>query len=195
MAQQMPNPIELYEAASQGFRQTLSGVKPDQMSNSTPCTLWSVQALINHNIKVTGFALGMLTENITVNPKEVSGRLPAEGAVEALDAGVAKVLELMKQEGSASMKIGTPFGQMTRGECLMAPIMDLLIHKWDLAKGTDQNTTLDSGLVQVIHDAFAPQMEGLRKMDFGGPIYGPEVSVPADASLQDKVIAMMGRQP
>ena len=44
------DPIELYEAAVQGFRQTLSGVKPDQMQGSTPCTKWNVQNLIIHNI-------------------------------------------------------------------------------------------------------------------------------------------------
>ena len=34
MAQQMPNPIELYEAAFQGFRTTLAGVKADQLTNT-----------------------------------------------------------------------------------------------------------------------------------------------------------------
>ena len=79
MTQQMPNPIELYEAAAQAFRQTLSGVRENQMNSPTPCTEWSVEALINHNIKVTGVAHGVLLENITVNPQEVSGPLPAEG--------------------------------------------------------------------------------------------------------------------
>jgi hypothetical protein len=38
----MSNTIELYEAAAQMFRQTLSGVTEDQMNNSTPCTEWNV---------------------------------------------------------------------------------------------------------------------------------------------------------
>ena len=68
MAQQDPNPIELYEAAVQAFRQTLSGVRADQLQGSTPCTDWNVQALITHNIKVAAFVEGLLQENITVNP-------------------------------------------------------------------------------------------------------------------------------
>ena len=75
MAQQ-PNPIEMLEAAAQGFRERLSSVQSSQMSNPTPCTEWDVQALINHNIKVTGFVEGALRENITVNPNDVSGPLP-----------------------------------------------------------------------------------------------------------------------
>ncbi len=66
MAQQMPNPIELYEESVKGFRTTLAGVKADQLTNATPCTDWSVLNLINHNIQVAGFALGALKEDITV---------------------------------------------------------------------------------------------------------------------------------
>jgi uncharacterized protein (TIGR03086 family) len=197
MAQQMPNPIELYEAAAQGFRKALSGVRADQMSNPTPCTEWNVQALINHNIKVTGFVHGALLENITVNPTDVVGvPLPAEGSVAALDAGVARVLELVKSAGSAEKHIETPFGHMTRGEFLMAPFLDLLVHTWDLAKGTGQNTTLDSGLVGVCYAAFEPQMDGMRSVDGGDGkhIIGPAVPVPASAGTLDKLIGMMGRQ-
>ena len=64
MTQQMPNPIELYEAAAQGFRQALSAVKDDQMNSATPCALWNVQALINHNVDTTEFVRGAPLENI-----------------------------------------------------------------------------------------------------------------------------------
>ena len=67
MAQQGGNPIELYEAAAQGIRKTLSGVGLNQMEDSTPCTEWNVQALINHNLKVAAFVEGVYRENITVS--------------------------------------------------------------------------------------------------------------------------------
>ena len=196
MAQQMPNPIELYEAAAQGFRQILSGVRADQMGSTTPCTKWSVQALINHNLKVAGFAQGVIQGNITVNPMDVSGSLPAEGAVAALDAGVARILELAKAPGFLERELNTPYGPMSGGHFLMNPFTDLLIHRWDLAKGTGQNTTLDSGLVQACYNAIAPNMEAFRNIEFGGDhVFGPEISVPASASMQDKLIGITGRQP
>ena len=196
MAQQMPNPVELYEAAVQGFRQTLSGVQANQLSNTTPCTEWNVQALINHNLKVAGFALGVLQENINVNPMDVAGDLPAEGAVAALDAGVAKILEFVKRPGAAAEEIDTPFGHMTRAAFLMNPFTDLLIHKWDLAKGTNQNATLDSGLVEACYTAIAPHMPAFREMETrGNHIFGPEVTVPGSAIMQDKLIGIAGRQP
>ena len=195
-----PNPIELYEAAFQGFRTTLAGVKADQLTNATPCTAWSVQNLINHNIQVAGFALGALKEDINVNPMDVgvlNTPLPAGGAVDALEAGVAKVMELMKAPGSAATQINSPFGQMTRAESLMAPVFDLLVHRWDLAKGTNQSTNLDPGLVEVIFNGFAGQWDGMRAAtgDDVQPIIGPEVKVSDSASMQDKLIAIAGRTP
>ena len=117
--------------------------------------------------------------------------------MEALDAGIAKVLEFVKAAGSATTQINSPFGQMTRAEFLMAPSLDLTVHKWDLAKGTGQSTTLDSGLVEVCYAAFAPQIDGMRGIDGGDgrPIMGPAVQVPGNASTQDKLIGIMGRQP
>ncbi len=164
----------MHEAAAQGFRQRLSGVQSNQMSSPTPCTEWDVQALINHNLKVTGFAEGVFRENVTVNPLDVSGPLPGENALELLDAGISKVLETLKSLGSLDQQINTPFGEMTRGAFLMNPTWDLLVHTWDLAKGTNQNTTLDSHLVEVCHNAFAPMMEHMREEEFGGvKIMGP----------------------
>ena len=196
MAQQGGNPIELYEAAAQGFRKTLSGVGLNQMGAPTPCTEWNVQALINHNLKVAAFVEGVYRENITVSPLDVGGPLPGGDALELLDAGIGNVLEVLKSVGSLDQKISSPFGEMTRAEFLMNPTWDLLVHTWDLAKGTSQSTTLDSHLVEICHNAFAPMMEHMREEEFGGvKIMGPEVQVPASASLQDRFLGVMGRQP
>ncbi len=196
MAQQGPNPVELYEAAVQAFRQTLSGVKADQMQGSTPCADWNVQALITHNIQVAAFVEGLLQENITVNPLDVSGGIPGDDPVKALDDNVAKVMGIIKATGSADVQINTPFGEMTRGQFMMTPVWDLVVHKWDLAKGTGQNTTLDSTLVEAVYNTFAPMAEGMRQMEMAGEhIVGPEVSVPGSASLQDRLLGAFGRQP
>ncbi|MCH7737218.1 MAG: TIGR03086 family protein [Chloroflexi bacterium] len=193
---QSSDPIELYEAAVQGFRQTLSGVKPDQMQGSTPCTEWTVQNLIVHNLKVFGFAEGVLQENITVNSMEVGGAIPGGDSVKALDDGVAKVLEILKAAGSADTGISTPFGDMTRGQFMINPTWDLLVHRWDLAKATGQNTELDQGLVEYVYNMLSPMADGMREMEFGGQhIVGARVAVPDSASLQDKLLGAFGRQP
>ena len=105
MAQEMPNVIELYEAAAHGFRQTLAGVNPDQMMSPTPCNLWNVQQLIIHNLNNGGFVQGMLTGNPTVDGQDVFGSLPDQGALAALDDEVAAVVKLLKVPGALEKEV------------------------------------------------------------------------------------------
>ena len=91
--QQMPNPIELYEAVSQGFAQAIRAVRADQMSNTTPCTEWNVQTLLNHNINVAGVFHGLLTAGPRFDAMEVSGPPPPEGPLAAFEAGAGRPLE------------------------------------------------------------------------------------------------------
>jgi len=45
--------------------------------------------------------------------------------------------------------VETPFGEMPGGQFIMVPITDMIVHAWDLAKATGQNTTLDAGLAEL----------------------------------------------
>ncbi len=197
MSQQgMPNLVELYQNAAQGFRKTLLEVKADQMGNATPCSLWNVQQLIKHNINVTGFVREVFAGNVNVNPMDVSGPLPSNGAVEALDGGVDGVLKLATAPGALENELATPFGPMPGGQFFVNPIVDLLIHRWDLAKGSSQDTKLDGDLVEFIYNAVSPHMDDIRKVEMAGvPIFAAAVSVPDSASTQDKLLGMLGRKP
>ena len=195
MAQQGPNPVELYEAAVHSMRPILAGVNSNQLGNATTCTEWNVQQLITHNITVTGFALGMLQGNITVNPMDVSGDIPAEGAENAFAAGANRVLDFLKS-ADLSKVIETPFGPMPLGQVVLFPTLDITVHKWDLAKGTNQNTSIDSALAEVCYGVAEAAAEGLRaNAAAGAPSFGPEVSIPISASIQNKLLAISGRTP
>ena len=85
----------------------------DQTQGSTPSKEWKVQALIMHNIQVAAFVEGLLQENITVNPLDVSGNIPGDDPLKALDVNVAKVMDIIKARGSADTQIKTPFCEMT----------------------------------------------------------------------------------
>jgi uncharacterized protein (TIGR03086 family) len=61
----------------------------------------------------------------------------------------------------------------------------------DIAKVIDVNSDLSPELVQGMWDEFYPEAEAWRKMG----VFGPKVEVPEDAPLQDKLLALTGRQP
>ena len=77
------------------------------------------------------------------------------------------------------------------GPSLGIAFADQLLHGWDLAKATRQDTTMPKGLpeaaYEMIHGRFTDEQ---RK-----GVFKPEVPVGADASAQDKLLAYAGRDP
>ena len=186
---QGPNVIELYEGAVQNMLPILGGIRENQLTAPTPCSEWNVQNLVIHNIKVTGFAQGTIRGNNHVNAMDVSGQVPPEGAVDAFVTGTNGVLDLLKTSTDLGEVIETPFGNIPISHFIMFPIIDIVIHKWDLAKGTGQNTDIDAGLAEATYGALHTAAESVRQ--FG--LFAAEVEVPMSASIQDKLLAISGR--
>jgi len=192
MAQQGPNPIDIYELTRGQFRPILSAVASSQLSSSTPCTEWTVQKLINHALAVQQFAQDVLGDG-TVNPgimSDIDHPLPAAGAAAALDSITAQVLETIKSLDLEAV-VETPFGAMPGGQFIMVPITDMIIHTWDLAKATGQNTTLNATLAEVGYNVIVPIAPGGRE----NGAFAAEVSIPETASFQDRMLGASGRQP
>ena len=62
---------------------------------------------------------------------------------------------------------------------------------YDLAKLIGADTTMPADLVQGMWDELSPSIEEWRQMG----IFGPAVMVPQDASLQDRLLGLAGRDP
>ena len=175
---QTPNPIEVYEASVQQMLPIVAGVKADQLSSPTPCSEWNVQALINHNLRVQAFVNTVLrgTPGDPGHMFAVADEpIPNEGAEAVYTTNTDSVLATVK---SISMEkvVETPFGPMPAGNYLMIPMADLVIHKWDLAKATDQSTDLDSGLAEVCLDLLKQFFQGGR---LAPEFFANEVNVPS----------------
>ena len=192
MTQQDPNPIEIYESAVQYLRPILAGVRPDQLGAPTPCTEWSVQQLMIHTIKVPQRFHSIVTGDAPVNIMSVGGSLPPEGALAAYEAGFDQLLGVIKAPGALERVVVHPlFGDTPVGKLIMLPFTDALIHKWDLAKATDQDTSLDSSLAEVCYNYLLPVIKNRRKPE----LFGSDVTVPVSGSIQDKLLGLTGRQP
>jgi uncharacterized protein (TIGR03086 family) len=68
---------------------------------------------------------------------------------------------------------------------------ELAVHGWDLAVATGQRLTLPANLLTQLHDAVSAGVEQGREMG----LYGPEVSVSADAPTLDRILGLTGRDP
>ncbi|MDQ3312282.1 MAG: TIGR03086 family protein, partial [Actinomycetota bacterium] len=68
---------------------------------------------------------------------------------------------------------------------------DVFMHTWDLARATGQDETLDPDRCDEILAGMEPMDEVLRSSGQ----YGPKVDVPADADVQTRLLAFIGRDP
>ena len=191
MTQQGPNPVDLYEAAVQYMHGIIAGVKAEQFGDPTPCDQWNVQELILHNVKVSQAIHNMLTDGEHVNVFEVSDQLSPEDALAAFEASTGQLLQAAGVRANLEKRVDRYGRQLTGRELLMAPFSDLLIHKWDLAKATEQDSTLDSAMAEASYGFFLPRIETMR--DSGN--FGRGRSMPITASSQDKLLALTGREP
>ncbi|KQP78302.1 hypothetical protein ASF37_06955 [Aeromicrobium sp. Leaf289] len=68
---------------------------------------------------------------------------------------------------------------------------DVFMHTWDLARASGQDVDLDADRCAAMLAGMQPIEEMLR----ASGQYGPAVPVPDDASVQDRFVAFIGRDP
>jgi uncharacterized protein (TIGR03086 family) len=68
---------------------------------------------------------------------------------------------------------------------------DVFLHRWDLARATGQDETLDPVKCAEMLEGMAPLDSVLRESGQ----YGPRVEVADDADVQTKLLAFIGRTP
>jgi uncharacterized protein (TIGR03086 family) len=185
--QSMPNPIEVLEASVKQARKIISGVKPNQLAQPTPCIYWTVAGLMAHMVESPTQLAAMLESGMAPAP----GMLGKEFSLQAFDAVAAKALAAAKGRGALAKSVKTPAGEMTAAQFVMVVASDLCVHSWDLAKATEQDTRLDPKLAEMSYAVFSPFAQFGRQAG----AFGPEVKVPAGSSAQDKLLGMTGRKP
>ena len=82
------------------------------------------------------------------------------------------------------------FGDVPGAEYAGQLFMDLLIHGWDIAKATGQDTHLDADLVAACFP-IAQQMTGQFR---SAGVFGEDLPVAPNADSQTRLLALVGRQ-
>jgi len=83
------------------------------------------------------------------------------------------------------------FGDFPARDYLLQTNMFRGLRSHDIAKVIGTDSRLPDALVQGLWDELSPIAEDWRAIG----IFGPKIEVPADASLQDRLLGLTGRQP
>jgi len=175
-----------------GLRRLVAGIRPEQMSDPTPCAKWSVRDLCNHFVGGAHlFASAFRGEPMAVDPDAtVTADLCGDDPVGAFDAAAASFVDAVDSPGAMERIIDLPFGQIPAPVTLEILKFDLLVHSWDLATATGQHFSPPDDMVTQASEAarmiIAPEARD-------GDTFAAEVVPPAGATPIERLAAFAGR--
>ena len=183
----MTIPYDLAPAAEQIGR-LADGVTQQQFGDPTPCPDWPVAVILNHLIALTEAFTDSARKTPRHDAPEPTADLP-DGWRDLLRARLDELVEAWRDPAAWSGE-ATVGGVTMPAELTAAVVADeLVVHGWDLARGTGQPYEPDPRMVQAAL-GFAERFADLD----GGP-FGPSVRVPADATPFHRLLGAAGRDP
>jgi uncharacterized protein (TIGR03086 family) len=191
----MPD-IDLTPAADQ-LAALVAGVPDDALAGPTPCPDMAVGDLLDH---VAGLSLAF-TAAATKEPLPGGPAGPSADAAALPDDWRTVIPERLAALAAAWQDPAAWEGMTIAGPIeLPAPVAalvtldELVVHGWDLTRATGQPFAPDPDLLEAVR-SFVAEFSGPGKEDDRAGLFGPEVAVPDDAPLLDRVLGLTGRDP
>src|SRR5581483_2605351 len=113
---------------------------------STPCEDYDVQALLDHLIG-GNFWVAPLVDGKTI--ADVGDALDHPYSRADYDPSARQADEAFSRDGAMQTPVAVSYGPVPAEVYAGHRFIDVLIHGWDLAKATGQDTTLDPELVDA----------------------------------------------
>lgn len=180
------------KTAVRTFSSTVTKIQFSEWDASTPASQWNVRELVNH---VTSEALWipdiLLGRTIADVGDKYDGDVLGEDPKSSWEQAAILAEEAISKLDNVEMVVHLSFGDTAAKTYLEQMTIEHAIHSWDLACAIGAEIQLDEDLVKAVWPIFQRQAEDWRK--FG--VIGKAVQIQAGASLQDKLIALSGRQP
>jgi uncharacterized protein (TIGR03086 family) len=167
------------------------GVSEQQLGAPTPCTEFDVRAVANHMLG-TVEAMRRVGAAEPLDPQDpwgTNGDYLGEGWRQDLSEKLRQYAQAWSQpdawEGEAMD------GAMPRQLIGDMGYVEVILHGWDLARGTGQDLDFDEAAVERALEI----MDAIGEQGRSGGAFGPEVEVADDAEPFAKVLARSGRDP
>jgi uncharacterized protein (TIGR03086 family) len=170
------------------FTATVEGVPASGWDLPAPPEGWVARDVVRH--LVTWFP-AFLQHATGITPP--AGPSVDEDPVGAWRAQTEAVQALLDDPTTAGREHDLPhIGRMTLAQAVdMIYTGDVFLHRWDLARATGQDETLDPGKCAAMLEGMLPMDAALRASGH----YGPRIDVADDADVQTKLLAFIGRTP
>ncbi len=180
----MTETAQKFTGRADAFAALLDGARP-QWDVLTPCEGWTVRDVVAHVIDTEREFL----ERQGLGPGP-SPDLSDPG--EAWRAHAAAVAEVLARDGVAEKEYDGHFGRTTIA-ATMADFYgwDLVLHGSDVARATGQEWSVTDDEAASLHAT----ADGWGAALYSEGVCGAEIEVSGDASVTDRLLARLGRDP
>jgi uncharacterized protein (TIGR03086 family) len=170
------------------FTDRVRGVAPGRWDAASPVADWVARDVVRHLVE---WFPGFLRNGAGVELDR--GPSVDDDPVAAWTVHADAVQALLDDPATATRTFSDPHtGELPLDQAVdrfYTP--DVFMHTWDLARATGQDDTLDPEVCAELLAGMEPLDEMLR----ASGQYGARVDVPADASVQDRLVGFIGRDP
>ena len=172
--------LDLYRRASEWTSNKVAGAV-SKLDAPTSCDGWNVRTLMSHMLETQKYFVGAARGEDVRPPAGTPPDLVSDDPLADFDRARAETLKTFEEPGvieKTAPALGIAFS-------------DQLLHGWDLATSTGQETTMPEGLPEAAYSI----IYGRFTDDQRKGVFKPEIAVAPDASAQDKLLAYTGRDP
>ncbi len=184
----MTDAADEHRRVAAAFSATVDGVAPDAWDRPAPVDGWVARDVVRHLAEwFPAFLAG------TVGIVLRAGPSVDDDPVAAWRTQTDAVQALLDDPDIAAREHDFPhIGRMQLAQMIdMIYTSDVFLHRWDLARATGQDETLDPEKCATMLEGMLPMDEALRRSGQ----YGPRVDVADDADVQTRLLAFIGRTP
>ena len=181
----------VHERALEHTGRYVTSVKDGQWHDPTPDEEWDVRTLVNHVVS-GNFWVAPLVEGKTIEEvgDRYDGDILGDDPAAAYQQSAKEAATAFNAPGAMQAPCAVSYGPVPGEIYAGHRFIDVLIHGWDLAKASGQDTTLPGDLVEACIEVVKPQEELLA----GSGAFGTDVKAPPGADRQTELLAMLGRK-
>jgi uncharacterized protein (TIGR03086 family) len=181
----------VHRKALDATRATVAGVGSHQWALPTPNDGWDVRALVNHivsgNLWAVELAAGGTIDGVG---DRLDGDVLGDDPLAAYDASATAAAEVFEVQGALDAPCAVSYGPVPGSVYAGHRFVDVLIHGWDLATATGQDSKIDDALVSACFEVVEPQADLLH----ASGSFGSRIDPPAGADAQTRLLALLGRR-
>ncbi|MEC3979995.1 TIGR03086 family metal-binding protein [Amycolatopsis sp. H20-H5] len=184
--------LDAHGEALQLFDRAVRAVGPEDWERATPCSEWTVRALVDHLVTEQLWAPPLLGGSTL---DEVGGRFDGDVlGPDPLDAwtsasGAARAAWLRPGALRATVHVST--GLIPAEDYGWQMTADLAVHGWDLARAGGAANPIGPALADRLITELRPQIDAWQGIGF----FAPPVAVPRYADAPTRLVALLGRTP